>query len=160
MLCLLGWLAGEPESESRRKLVLCVCACVRPVLKCVPAGEASQAVDIAERWARRGQGVTLEQVAHAAYAAAHVAYCANYHNSCLAYVSFAAAHAAHAAHVVDAYSIACSASYTAVNAIFADFTVFSSSSYKSAFQKCADIVREHYPEWPKNLIVEKEPDHA
>ena len=75
MLWLCGKLSGEPESESRRKLVLAACACARLSLHHVKASEFRplRAIETAEAWARGDAGVTLEEVRTAAYAAAYLA---------------------------------------------------------------------------------------
>jgi len=76
MLWLLGRLSGQAESESRKRLVLAACACVRLALNRVPKGEKRprKAIVTAERWAK-GEGVTLRDVRHAA-SAAYAAYAA------------------------------------------------------------------------------------
>jgi len=68
MLWYLGKLAGPPESDSRKKLVLAACQCARLVLPCVPEGEPrpQRAIEVAEAWTRGEPGVTLEEVRHAA----------------------------------------------------------------------------------------------
>ena len=80
MLWLLGKLSGEPESDSRRKLVLCACKCARVALPYVQAGEERplKAIETAEAWANREDGIILGDVKNAADAAAAAAYAASY----------------------------------------------------------------------------------
>src|ERR1017187_4872991 len=72
MLWLLGKFNREPDSNSRRKLVLCACQCARLALKHIKAGEDRPriALETAEQWGRRGGGVTLDVVKSAAAASA------------------------------------------------------------------------------------------
>src|SRR5512141_427970 len=83
------WLAAKAGVE-RKRVVLAACACARTALKRVPAGEGRPlaAIELAERWARGEEGVTLEQVRTAADAAAYAA----------------AAYAAYAAYAAAAYA--------------------------------------------------------
>ena len=94
MLWLLGKLSGEPESNTRSKVVLCACQCARLSLKHVKGeGRPLAAIETAERWARGEDGVTLKMVhaaAYAAYAAADAAYAAD----AAADAAYAAAYAA------------------------------------------------------------------
>jgi len=73
MLWLLGALAGSPSSDSRKKLVFCVCACARLALRHVPEGELRPlaAIETAERWSR-GEA-TLNEVRNASDASAYAA---------------------------------------------------------------------------------------
>jgi hypothetical protein len=95
MLWLLGKHAGPPESEARKPLVLCACACSRLALKYVPKGEGRPrvAIETAERWAR-GKATIKEvrSAAAASYAAADAA-AASY---AAADASYAAADASYA----------------------------------------------------------------
>ena len=84
MLWVLARTSGPPESDSRKRLVLCACEIARTALQYVPAGEDRPrvAIETAERWTR-GEA-TIEEVrvatanATAAYAAAAAAaYAAN-----------------------------------------------------------------------------------
>ena len=120
MLWLLGKLSGEPESASRKKLVLAACSCARLSLKYVRKGEDRPriAIETAERYAR-GEVLTMDDVRKAAAAAS-------------ASAASAAAAAAYVAYVADAAAAA--AAYVA---------------RKTTFKKCADIVREHYPQPPR-----------
>src|SRR5262245_2394940 len=63
MLWLAGRLSGAPKSDSRKRLVLAVCACARLALPYVPAGETRplKAIETAEQWAR-GEGGTLQDM--------------------------------------------------------------------------------------------------
>ena len=79
MLWILGKLAGPPESDSRKALVLTACDCARLALPHVKKGETRplKAIEAAEAWARGEGGVTLNDVrnaASAAYAASAAAY--------------------------------------------------------------------------------------
>ena len=71
MLWLLGKLSGESESQSRRKLVLTACKCARLSLKFVSKDEKRplKAIQTAEAWAKRKEGVTLDDVKDATVAA-------------------------------------------------------------------------------------------
>ena len=71
MLWLAAKAIGKPGSDAHRRLVLAACACARYALPHVRPGEDRPlaAIEIAERWARREKGVTIEQVHTAAYAA-------------------------------------------------------------------------------------------
>ena len=70
MLWLLGKLSGNPESASRKKLVLVTCQCARLSLPYVKVGELRplRAIEIAEAWARGDDGITLEDVRNASHA--------------------------------------------------------------------------------------------
>ncbi len=142
MLWLLEKLSGDPKSEARKKLVLIACRCARLSLPCVKKGEKRprKAIETAEAWAHGGVGVTLEDVRTAA-AAAYAAYAAAY--AAAAYAAYAAAYAAYAAHAA-AYA-AHAAAYAAYAA--ADATDAADARW-STLKKCADIVREYYPEAP------------
>src|SRR3990167_9889790 len=78
MLWLVGFLSGEPESDSRKRLVLAACECARLALPHVRKGEDRPriAIETAEQWARGEDGVTLSQVRRAADDAAAYAYAA------------------------------------------------------------------------------------
>jgi hypothetical protein len=144
MLWLAAKAIGKPGSAAHRQLVLVACACARYALPHVKAGEGRPvaAIEIAERWARREKGVTIEQVrAAAAAAAADAAYAA-----AAAYAAYAAADAAYDA----AYAAAADAAYDAAYAAAAD------AAYAAAWQRrrdevlaeLADLVRTYYPEPP------------
>ena len=134
MLWLLGKLSGAPESDMRKKVVLCACACARTALKQVPDGEDRplQAIETTERWARGDDGVTLDDVRSAASAAASAAAA-----SAAASASAAAAYAAYAA----AYDADAAAYAAAASAAAARWQHLS---------KLADFVRQHFPQ-PPNL---------
>jgi len=124
MLWLLGKKAGKVGSASRKKLVLCVCACARLSLKYIPKGEKRPliAIETAESYAR-GEHNDLSKVANAANAT----------NS-----AKAAVYAVYAANVYSA-NVTASAVANAV-ANVAD----TADARRKALKKCADIVREHY----------------
>jgi len=134
MLWILGRQAGEPESASRKRLVLCACALARTALKHVPAGEARPrlAIETAEKWAR-GEA-TIKQVRTAAwdagYYAAGAARTASSAAGCAASVASCAASVASDAS--DAWA-AGDASWTA----------------RAARAASAKIVRKFYPRPPK-----------
>jgi hypothetical protein len=131
MLWLCGKLSGPPESDGRKKLVLCCCECARLSLPIYEArypndGRVRKCLDTAERWAR-GEA-TIEELREAR-AAAYAAYAADAADAYLA----ADAAAAYAAAAYAAYSYAANAA-NAANA--------------STLKQCADIVRKHYPTPP------------
>ena len=133
MLCLLGRLAGDIDSDSRKKLVLCACKCARLSLEYVKKGEKRPltAIQTAENWARGIKGVTIKDVsdaASAAYAASDAAYATS--------AAYAAASAAYAA-----YAASTAASTAASAAIAPD-------ARTRTLKKCADIVRGFYPNPP------------
>ncbi len=72
MLWFVGKLSGDKESDSRKKLVLCACACARLALKHIPKGEKRprKTIETAEKWARDEAGITLDDV-RIAYAYAY-----------------------------------------------------------------------------------------
>jgi hypothetical protein len=79
MLWLCGKLSGPPESDGRKKLVLCCCECARLSLPIYEArypndGRVRKCLDTAERWAR-GEA-TIEELREAR-AAAYAAYAAD-----------------------------------------------------------------------------------
>ena len=147
MLWLLGKLSGKPGSDSRKKLVLAACGCARLSLPYVPKGEirSLRAIETAEAWARGDAGITLQMVkaaAYAAYAAYYAAYAAD------AYAADdAASYAAYAAYAAaaDAYAADDAASYADYAAYYAAYA----AARKATLKKCADIVRQHYPEAPE-----------
>jgi hypothetical protein len=131
LLWLIGKLSGKPESDSRRKLVLTACKCARLSLQYVKEGELRplKAIETAEAWANKKDGVTLDDVrADAAYAAYAAAYAAD----AAAYAADAAAYAAYAA---DA------AAYAADAAAYAAYA----AKKKEVLSDCANIVRQDYP---------------
>ena len=142
LLWLLGKRAGAPESEARKRLVLCACSCARLALPHTKDVRVSTCIETAEKWAK-GE-TTIEQlrgaraVAYAAYAAEH-------------YAAPAAAEAAEAAYA------AAATAYTAIEAAYAAAAAGYAAAYAAAataaryrvLEKCADIVRKHYPRPPK-----------
>lgn len=73
MLWLLGRLSDEPESDARKKLVLCACACARTALPFVRAREERplRCIKTAEKWARGEATIDeVREARRAAYAAA------------------------------------------------------------------------------------------
>lgn len=119
MLWYLGKKSGPPESNSRKKLVLCVCKCARLAWEQMPE-EGRKAIEIAEKYAK-DEGPTLNDVKKASAAAA------------AAYGAAAAASAAYA-------SYAASAAYASFFAAAA-----AAKGYKEALMQCAEIVRTEYP---------------
>ena len=79
MLWLLGKQAGEPESKSRKKIVLAACECARLSLKHIPKTEKRplEAIQTAEKWAKGIGGISLQDVKDAADAANAAAYAAD-----------------------------------------------------------------------------------
>jgi hypothetical protein len=148
MLWILGRLAGPPESDSRRRLVLCACECARTAWQWMPEA-ARVCVETAEKWAR-GEA-TIEQVREARRAAdvAAVAYAAGVAVAAddagvavavaavaadAAYAAYGAADAADAAHAADdAYGAAHAADDARMRVL----------------AQCAGIVRRHYPHPPR-----------
>ena len=130
MLWLLGRLSDPPESDARKRLVLCTCECARLAIVHVPTGEDRPriAVETAEAWAR-GQA-TIKQVIAASADSAYAAYAA-----------YAAAYAAYAASAAGAACAANSAAYAA-------YAADSAAARTKALATCADIVRTHYPHAP------------
>ena len=78
MLWLCGKLSGESETPERRKLVLCACKIAHTTIHLVQDRELRplKAIEMAEAWARQENGVTLQNVRDAAYAAYTAAYTA------------------------------------------------------------------------------------
>ena len=151
MLWLLGKRSGEVGSKSRKKLVWTACQCARLSLPYVEKGEERplKAIETAEKYTKGD--ATLDEVrkagdaayaydadadAYAAYAAAYAAYAAAY----AANAAYAAAYAANAAY---------DAAYAAA-AYAADADAYAAAdAYTKSLKKCADIVRENYPNPPK-----------
>ena len=120
MLWLAAKAIGKPGSDAHRRLVLAACACARHALPHVKAGEARPlaAIEIAERWARREEGVTID------------------------HVRAAASDAAYAASASDAASASASAASDAAYA--AAWT----RRRAEVLAELADLVRTYYPEPP------------
>lgn len=138
MLWLAGRLSGNPETASRKKLVLATCECARLALPYVAEGETRplKAIETAEQWARGENNVTLAQVRAAGANATDAAVDA-------------------AVYVADVYAV--NAAYAARAAAFA--TAFAAATYaytaaaaaaarKETIKQCADIARKHYPVAP------------
>jgi len=159
MLWLMGKRAGEPDSDSRRQLVLAACQCARLALPYVQKGEERplKAIETAEKWARREDNITLKDVeaaAHAAYAAhaaaraaANAAYAAVYAVSAADAAANAAANAGanafYAAHA--AARAAANAAYAAVYAVSAAANAANAAARLDVLKQCADILREYFP---------------
>jgi len=137
MLWLLGKFSGPPESEGRKKLVLCACECARLSLpsyqKKYPGDErVARCIETAERWAN-GEA-TIEELRTARAAA--------YSAAAAAYAAYSAAADGDAA-----YSAAADAAYSAAAAAYAAYSA--AAAREETLAKCADIVRKHYPRPPK-----------
>ena len=147
MLWLLCRTVGEPESDSRKKLVLTACKCARLALPYVTKGETRplKAIETAESWAKGESGITIKDVRIAAYAAIDAAYVA--YAAYAAYVAVDAAYAA--AYAAYAAAYAAYAAYAAVDAAYATVDAAVDAAYVADAQevvvrKCAGIVREDY----------------
>ena len=161
MLWYLGKLAGNPESTSRRRLTLVCCKCARLALAYVPDGEIRPlvAIETAEKWARHEPGVSLGDVrtaAAAASAAAGSAYAADsaYAASAAeaAYAAAAAAYAASARLVANTEAARRARATAAVAAVAAADAADAAdaAAIKETLAECARIVREEYPNPPRN----------
>lgn len=147
MAWLLGRIAGPPESDSRRKLVLCLCEIARTALPFVDEGDTRPhvAIDTAERWALGEPGVSTDDVR----AAASASYDASYADAAeSAYAAAAAAYtAAASARADDACRAAASA---AASARAADACRDAASAARAkSLKSSADIIRKRYPTPPK-----------
>ena len=71
MLWLAGKMSGKLGDERRKLLTLTACKCARLALPFVPASEKRPliAIETAEKWAIDEDGVTIDDVRDAAYAA-------------------------------------------------------------------------------------------
>ena len=72
MVWMIAKQSGDPESKSRKKLVLLLCGIVRPVLKFVPEDEKRPliAIETMEKWVRGEASLQdVRDAASAAYAA-------------------------------------------------------------------------------------------
>ena len=122
MLWYCGRVSGTPESESRRKLVLCAVAVARQAWPFVRPGDRNvvkRCYETAEAWGRGDPGVMLTDVQAAALAAYAVAHEAAY---AVAYAAYVAADAADVA------------AYARI----------------ASLRASADIVRGHYPTPPRS----------
>ena len=129
MLWLMGRLSSYPDSDSRRQLVLAACQCARLALPYVQKGEERplKAIETAEKWARREDNITLEDVEAAANAAFYVAHTAAY----------PAANAA--------FYVANAAAYPAANAAADAAADANAAARLDVLKQCADILREYFP---------------
>ena len=149
MMWLLGELSGPPESDSRKKLVMCACACARLALRHVPCGDERprRAIEVAEAYCR-GEA-TLDDVRAAAYAA--YAY-APAGVAAAAYAAHAAYNSAYAA-AADAGGAANNSAYAAAGGAYAAGAAYAATAAAAAADQihgeCADIVRRHYPTAPE-----------
>jgi hypothetical protein len=109
MLWLLGKLSGEPESDSRKKLVLACCDCARLSLKYTKDPRVLTCIETAENWVN-GKA-TLEELQAARTAAAYAAYAA--YAAAAAYAADAAADAYAADAAADAATVAATAATAA-----------------------------------------------
>ena len=153
MLWLLCRLAGPPESDSRRTLVLAACACARLSLWCVRPGETRPlaSIETAERWARKTGGVTLDMVRDAAYTAAAARAAYTPAPAAAAYAAAAyAAYTADADYTAEAPSRAAAFSAAAPARAAAAAAAYTAADYARAktLKSCADIVRGFYPNAP------------
>jgi len=146
MLWLLGKLSGNPESASRKRLVLTACQCARLALPYVESGELRplRAIEVTEAWARGDEGIRREDVRKAAAHAAYAAYAAA---SASAYAAASAS-----ASAADAAAHAAYAAYAAAPAAYAAAHAAAHAAYAARLKtlaKCADIARQYYPVAPK-----------
>jgi len=134
MLWLVGKQSGKPESTSRKKLVLTACKCVKPVLKHIPKNEKRplKAIQIAEKWAKGDDSISLQNIRHAVVAASSAAYAA-----AAAYAAYAAAAAAYAASSAAAAAYAASSSAAASAAAYAAAAAAAASSSSAASSAAA-----------------------
>ena len=148
MLWLCGKMVDKPNWPTRQEVVLAACACAKPALKYVKAGEDRPriALETARKWAR-GEA-TIQKVrdaaaadaaAYSAYYSAAAAYAAYYSAAAAAaaYYSAAAAAPAHAA-AAAAYSAAAADAYAADAAAH---DAYAAAKKKSQLES-ADICRK------------------
>jgi hypothetical protein len=145
MLWLIGKLSGAPESDARKKLVLAACDCAALPLPHATSVAAALCLETARKWAR-GEA-TIEELREARKVAAAAAAAAFSAAADAAAAAFSAAFSAAAA-AAAAFSAAFSA---AAVADAADAAAFSAVRCEM-LQKCADIVRQHYPSPPKIAV--------
>jgi len=143
MLWLAGKLSGEPGCDRRRRLVLASTECARlawPYVKEQDKQVVQACYETAEQWARGENGITLEVVEAAAWAASAASAAA----VDAAWAAVAAAWAAWAASAaaVDAASAAWAASAAAVDAAR---TAAGAAAMVATLKQCAVIVRKYYP---------------
>ena len=148
MLWLLGKLSGTPESDDRKKLVLCAMECARLVLpiyekRFTSDNRVRACIETAERWAN-GQATITELRSARSAAAAAAAAAADAADAAAAYAAYAA-YAAAAAYAVDAAYAAAAAADAAA------------AARSKARAECAGIVRKHYPRPPRIRAVVRLP---
>ncbi len=79
MLWLLGKVAGPPEGEGRKKLVLAACECARLALPHTKDPRVLACIETTEQWASGAATIAqLREARRAAYAYAAFAYAAAY----------------------------------------------------------------------------------
>lgn len=134
MLWYAGRISGPPESDSRKRLVRCACACARLSLPYVMPGDERplRAIETAERWVNGDDSVTLDDVRTAAWAAGTTAWAAAGTVWAAGATAWAAAGTAWAAGA---------AAWAAWAAACADAGV-------ATRKQCPAIVRQHYPSPP------------
>jgi hypothetical protein len=164
MLWVIGKTVGPPGDASRKPLVMAACECARLALPYVSAGEERplRAIETAEAWCR--DETTLDTVLSASAAASAASYVANAPHAAASAVVVAAAAAAYDAAAANAASAAAyvaaaaaayddayaAASYAAISAAAAAYATDASAAAEQATrQRCADIVRRHFPKPPR-----------
>lgn len=149
MLWYAGILSGGSESAARKQLVLAACACARLALPSAQSPTVEVCLETVENWANGKASLGEVRKARAACVGASGDTCyafsesgADYsaRASAAAILDFATAIAVVPITVADrAASIASCAPYAVVT---------SASTRGLTLARCADIVREHYPEPP------------
>ena len=162
MLWLCGRVAGLPDSDSRRKLVLVAAECAELALPFVRDEEMRAICEstiqtcYAYAWGE-AELDDMRSAARAAYDASNAAYDAAY-----AYDASNAAYAGHAAYAAAraasdagraAYAAARAASDAASNAAYdassdASYAASDAAARSKMMAACAEIVRANYPESP------------
>ena len=166
MLRALSDHAGLPASNERKPLVLAACKCARLALPHVHTGEPRPrvAIETAEQWAEGKANVPPREVLKAAREARVAA-------DAVARASFHAAHAAfHVAHAVHTTRAAFHAARAAFHASHSVFYALQAASaarsledassaadLKSVQGKCADYVRQYFPDPPEQRRPAKHP---
>lgn len=159
MLEIIDKVCGEPESKSRKKLILVVCKCARLSLKYVPKNEKRpiRAIQAAEKWAKGNKDIFLQDIKVAADAAVD--------SSDLTYVTYAKTNAAYAAayaavnaaHTVTKANSVNAASYVAyatAHAVAYAATATADAATcvavkRNVLKKCANIVHKYYSKAPR-----------
>jgi hypothetical protein len=124
MLWLIGRVSGPPESDDRKRLVLCACACARTALRHTTDARVLACIETAERWTRCE--ATIADVKAARREARNAA------------DADADADAAYAADDADA-------DYAAADA---DADAAYAAARSQSLREMAALVREHYPTAP------------